>query len=135
MLYILSMNINGYIPFLINMLDTIVRGWKYTNCLSLGRGCLMWVPGKPSIHIMWPTLLKPLGIFSPGSNPPWRGLVYWLVPEVHIFKRMLTESKAFLESLGMFGLWHRPTLKRPCAKLVWLVGRMANRENILSSHH
>ena len=31
LLYIVPMNINGYVPFLINMLDTIVRGWKYTK--------------------------------------------------------------------------------------------------------
>ena len=30
-LYTLPLNINGYVPFLINMLDTIVRKWKYTK--------------------------------------------------------------------------------------------------------
>ena len=30
-LYTLPMNINGYVPFLINTLDTIVREWKYTK--------------------------------------------------------------------------------------------------------
>ena len=29
--YTLPLNINGYVPFLINTLDTIVRGRKYTK--------------------------------------------------------------------------------------------------------
>ena len=31
MLYTLPMNIDGYVPFLINFLDTIVRGGKYVD--------------------------------------------------------------------------------------------------------
>ena len=31
LLYTLPMNINVYVSFLINKLDAIVRGWKYTK--------------------------------------------------------------------------------------------------------
>ena len=31
LLYTVSMNINGYVPFLINTLDTIIGGGKYAD--------------------------------------------------------------------------------------------------------
>ena len=60
--------------------------------VSLGRSYLMWMPEKPSIHVTQPTLLEPQG-----SNPPWRGWVYRLAPEVPLFRGMPTGTEAFLE--------------------------------------
>ena len=46
-LYTIPMNINGYVPFLINMLDTIVRGWKYANKVVItSSGYLLHAAGK-----------------------------------------------------------------------------------------
>ena len=71
------MNINGYVPFLINTLDTIDRGENIPTAFGggvyLARGNLTWVLEKPNIHVTRPTLLEPLGAVTSGSNSPRRG--------------------------------------------------------------
>ena len=71
--------------------------------VSLIQGCLKWVLGKLSIDVRLPTYLEPQVAIARGSNPPRWGYIYHPVP--------------------------RPTLKRPCAILPGLVGRVTNREN------
>ena len=76
LLYTVPMNINGYVQFLINTLDSIMR-WGYPNCVcaSLGRSCLTWGPGKPSIHVTHLTLLEPQrGV--PHASFPFRGTMF-----------------------------------------------------------
>ena len=60
------------------------------------------------------------------TNPPWRGEVYRLAPEVPLFMRR--GPRHFWRhrvSLG-YGPAFEPTLKRSCAVLIRLVGRMTN---------
>ena len=72
------MNINRYVPFLINTLDTIVSGSENTlitfgGCVSSDQGNHMWMPEMPSLHVTRPILLEPQGVVSLGSNPPRLG--------------------------------------------------------------
>ena len=76
--YTLPRNIDGYVQFLINTLDTLVRRGIVICRWLLGRGCLTWVPGT-------------LGGASGGvgipacCNPHWMDYVYCLVLEtIHL---------------------------------------------------
>ena len=68
------------------------------------------------------------GGHPPGSYPSWRGWVYRLAPEEPLFRGMPTGPEAFLEPLCVSGqrLCARTHLKRPCATLARLVGRVTN---------
>ena len=60
----------------------------------------------------WCTLtciLEPQRAILPGSNPPWKGWIYYMAPEAPLFRGMPTGPEAFLEPLGASGL-------RPCAR-------------------
>ena len=65
LLYTLPLNINGYVPFL-KIRWTLFWGGVKNMLTAFGdgvlreRGCLTWLPGKPSIHVTRPTLFKPL---------------------------------------------------------------------------
>ena len=67
-----------------------------------------WVcPGSPrhtSIGIF-----KPQGAVTRGFNTTWKGKVYHLVPEAHLFRRILMRPEAFLELPGMSG-------QQPCTR-------------------
>ncbi len=65
LLYTLPMNSYGYIPFLMNTLDTIV-GWVIVRLPDVGAGEVQHSRHAPDL---------PLASVScpPGSNPPWRG--------------------------------------------------------------
>ena len=82
--------------------------------------------------VMWKSVmtgnLKPQGAVSPGFNSLWRGWVYPRAPEVSLFRGIPTSPRHFWDCQGHvgFGPAPGPTLKRPCATLVHLVGRITN---------
>ena len=72
LLYTLPMNINVYFSFHINMLETIVRVWKYHNCFGsgvlLGQSYLTYVLEKPTPGHMADSP-EPQEAVPSGSNP------------------------------------------------------------------
>ena len=79
----------------------IGRVWVSTDLV----GCVLVSSGSRS-RCALTGILEPQGTVSPGFNPPWRGLVYSLVP---LFRRMPTGPEAFLDPPGTSRL-------RPCAQ-------------------
>ena len=73
-------------------------------------------------------ILDSQGSVPPGSNPHYRGWVYRLAPELHLFSGMPTGHEAFWKPPGTSGLrpYARTHLNRPYATLVRLVRRSTN---------
>ena len=84
--FILSVNDNGYVPLLIDTFDTMVRAGILLTVSDGGgysvevawHGC--W--GEPAVTSRCRTSLNLRRPSPPGSNPPWRGC---LSPEVPFF--------------------------------------------------
>ena len=53
MLYTLSVNSNGYVPFLIDMLNTIVRVGVFAKLSPLAVVYFLYTAGKYCILLMW----------------------------------------------------------------------------------
>ena len=124
------MNINGYVLFFINTLDSIMRGVKcWLSRRLLGRGCLMWVQRKPNIHVTQPTL-EPQGALPQALT--FFGsvrLITWRLRHLFFFLEKCWQDLRHFWShrvcLG-YSLVPGPTLKRPCDVFVRLVGRTTN---------
>ena len=87
----------------------------------VSQGYLARVPGRPNIRVTRPTdlFLEPKGTVLQALNL-LRG-----AREASLFRRMPTGPKAFWGMLG-YGPASGPALKRPCAVLAHLVGRVTN---------
>ena len=116
-------------------LSLLTNTTKVISFSHVGRGHLICMPGKPSIRVTrpWLTYTSSLGDITQDLNSHWRGKFYCLAPEAPFFRRISTESKAFLGIQGVSGLrlYTRTHLKKPCATLACLVRRLTNTTKVI----
>ena len=94
-------------------LDSVDLVWYVlSHAWLLGRGYLVWVSRKPSIHVTQPTLTYSSSLRRPSSRLQRSSERLGFSP---YFREMLTDPDAFFGCIWAITLRLVPTLKRLCA--------------------